>query len=80
MPKPHEFHRPAHRDKSLGTTLLFAAVLVFNHKAQLNLAMGELMVLAAMLGGFMTQSQLGAVAKMRTTLGAAPAESGEAAK
>jgi hypothetical protein len=65
-------HTPARRDKHLGATLLFAAVLTLNHKLALSLTLGELVVLGGVLGVYMGQSQAASVAKMKVLIAPTP--------
>jgi hypothetical protein len=60
----------AGKDKHLWATLLFVGIVCVNHRWQLALTPGELMVLGAVLGTYMGQSQLGQWAKLRELMSA----------
>lgn len=63
-----EYRTPAHKDKHIFMSLLFAAVVVLNHKWQLNLSPGELGILGTVFGAYMGQSQLAAWARLQTLI------------
>lgn len=59
---------PASQDKHMAVTLLFVAIVCINHKLDLALPLGELILIGTSLGVWVSQSKLAEVAKLKALI------------